>query len=495
MITQNQIVKLIFGLKIKQLRNKKKFNPQELAGLCGISNSYLNEIEKGKKYPKADKIMALAEALGVNYDELVSLKLTKKLEPIQEFLNSHIIKEFPLEMFGIEPAKLVELISNAPVKMNAFISTFMEIARNYEMKQEHFFFASLRSYQEMHDNYFEDLEKSVDEFLNEFKIKWKAPLDRKYLYDILENRYGYTIDKGQLHANKSLMGFRSVYLQAGRKLLINDGLTESQKAFLLAREIAFNYLNMPERPLTSPPYKADSFDEVLNNFRSSYFAVALLMNRDHVIADIQKLFRNAAWDEKYFLGLLGKYAASPEMFLHRFTNLLPKFFGISNLFFLRFSHQSKSSFYSLTKELHLSRLHNPHGNELNEHYCRRWISIRIIEELKTKIKKSGSHNKPLAGIQISKYWETKNEYLCLSLAKPNTPAPNSHISVTIGFLIDENLRKKIHFLDDPKIITKWVNETCERCPIEDCRERVAAPVQINRQNQVDNIEKTLAELS
>ena len=68
------------------------------------------------------------------------------------------------------------------------------------------------------------------------------------------------------------------------------------------------------------------------------------------------------------------------------------------------------------------------------------------------------------------------------------------MSVTIGFLVDDALKKKIQFLNDPAIVVKWVHETCERCPIEDCKERVAAPVVIERERQIEKTEKALAEL-
>ena len=41
-------IRLIFGLKIKQLRNDKKLSLQELAQRSNLSVSYLNEIEKGE---------------------------------------------------------------------------------------------------------------------------------------------------------------------------------------------------------------------------------------------------------------------------------------------------------------------------------------------------------------------------------------------------------------------------------------------------------------
>ena len=48
-------IKLIFGLKLKQLRQEKSLSLQDLSNSSGLSMSYINEIEKGKKYPKADK--------------------------------------------------------------------------------------------------------------------------------------------------------------------------------------------------------------------------------------------------------------------------------------------------------------------------------------------------------------------------------------------------------------------------------------------------------
>ena len=87
------------------------------------------------------------------------------------------------------------------------------------------------------------------------------------------------------------------------------------------------------------------------------------------------------------------------------------------------------------------------------------------------------------------------KYLCISLAKPNTPEPNAHISVTIGFLINESLKKKVQFLNDPNIPSKWVNETCERCPIPNCNERAAKPAIIKNEKKIETIETALSELS
>jgi len=71
MQNNEQNIRLIFGLKLRQLRQENKLSLVELSGKSGLSVSYLNEIEKGKKYPKAEKIAAISNALGVSYDKLV----------------------------------------------------------------------------------------------------------------------------------------------------------------------------------------------------------------------------------------------------------------------------------------------------------------------------------------------------------------------------------------------------------------------------------------
>ncbi|MFT6199799.1 MAG: transcriptional regulator with XRE-family HTH domain, partial [Vicingaceae bacterium] len=116
-------IKIIFGLKLKQIRTDKNLSLFGLSKLSGLSKSYLNEIENGKKYPKTDKISILSEKLDVPYDQMVSLKLDKNLAPIGDLLKSKILKEIPLELFGIKESTLIDIVANAPVKVNAFIST------------------------------------------------------------------------------------------------------------------------------------------------------------------------------------------------------------------------------------------------------------------------------------------------------------------------------------------------------------------------------------
>ena len=130
---ESDYIKTVFGLKLKQQRQKKNWSLQDLANETGLSKSYLNEIENGKKYPKHDKIIQLSESLKCTYDELVSTKLDKSLTPFTEILQSDFFKEIPLDLFGINKNNLISIISDAPKKVTAFINTLIDISQNYNL--------------------------------------------------------------------------------------------------------------------------------------------------------------------------------------------------------------------------------------------------------------------------------------------------------------------------------------------------------------------------
>lgn len=485
MLTHGQIVRLIFGLKLRELRQERGLTPAELARSCDMSVSYLNEIEKGKKYPKADKILSLSKCLDVRYDQLTATTLPRRLEPIADLLSSKVLQEFPLAMYGIEPTQLFEMLANAPAKMNAFISTIFEIARNYELRQEHFFVAALRSYQEMHDNYFEDLEQDARAFMASHQLAAGPPASLEALETVLVEEYGYTLDRTTLAANPVAVAgrLRSVFRPQTKTLLLLASLTRGQQAFVLGREIGFNYLKLKERHYASPnTLELRSFEEVLNNFRASYFASALLMEEEGLVRDLAKVVGAKKWQPAALLALLTRYDVSAEMLLQRLAALLPKHFGLTSLFFLRFDQTQADAAFNLTKELHLSRLHNPHRNELHEHYCRRWVSLSLLTEARAAAALAGPAAPPttLLDVQRSRYLGTDDEYFSLTLARAGAPDAPA-MSVTIGLRCDEALQQQFKFLADltafPLVI---VNETCERCPLTDCRERAAPPVQVQR---------------
>ncbi|RAU82707.1 helix-turn-helix domain-containing protein [Pontibacter arcticus] len=488
---QEEVIRLIFGLKVKQLRADKGISLTDLAATTNISISYLNEIEKGKKHPKPSKAATIADALGVSYDYLVSLKLNKRLQPVGELLQSNILSELPLEHFGLDMSRVLDLFATAPAKLSAFVNTLLEISRAFDLRVEQFYFSALRSYQELHDNYFDDIEVEAEKFLEKYQLDPDQTLTYAQLTAVLEQEFGITVADTIFASCPELAPLRSVFVPGPQPCLqLNPVLTEQQRAFAVAREIGFQFLQLQPRPYTSTWVKVGSFEEVLNNFKASYFAGALLLNRDRLVQDISLLFAQPTWQPQLLLQLMEKHNTSPETFLQRLTSLLPKFFNINQLFFLRFHKSPSQDNFQLTKELHLAGLHNPHGSFLQEHYCRRWISLTLFADVEMQLQSGASS--PMVGLQRSSYINSTNEYLVLALAQP---AETAHGTISIGLLINENLRHKIRFLDDPGILKRLVNETCERCPALDCLERAAPPLILEKQVWQERVTGILEDLA
>ncbi|MFN4256003.1 MAG: helix-turn-helix domain-containing protein [Saprospiraceae bacterium] len=478
--TQQQ--RIILGLKIRQLRQERGWNFEELGRHTGISVSYLNEIEKGKKHPQPENLAKLAEAFAVAPEFLLSQQLTKQYAPLGDLLQSNFLNELPLELFGIELQQVVEIIARAPERVNAFISALLEIARNYSLREENFYFAALRAYQELRMNYFEEIEQAADEFVQKHSLPTDGGPSAATLAALLKSEFGYRIEDKGLAKIPELRGLRSVFIPKRRRLLLNGNLHERQRAFQLAKELGFSALQLKERPQTSNFLKINSFEEVLNNFKAAYFAVALLVNRQSFVRDLRSFFGQPTWNPQFLQELMSKYQASPEVLFQRF-NVLSREFDLHKVFFMRIIHDLDRDGFDIDKELHLNRRHQPHASGLNEHYCRRWLSLTLLRDLQNHQAATGLHGQMLTGIQRATFFDAGEEYICFALAKPGYPTPNRNVSVILGIQVDDDARRTISFLDDPNIPRQTVNVTCQRCAVPDCAERAVPPIVLEKREE------------
>lgn len=481
MISDSNFIRTVFGLKMKQLRQKKNFSLQDLANLTGVSKSYLNEIENGKKYPKHEKIATLANALTCTYDDLVSTKLDKSLAPIAEIIQSDFFKEIPLELFGINKTNLISIISEAPKKVTAFINTLIEISKNYNLSKERFYFAVIRSFQELHDNYFPDLEEKATTYFLENSLSIKP--NSKEFEVILEQQFEYEIKSMNLEQYGATGKLRSLYIPEKKLLLLNDLLDEDQKTFILAKEIGFNVLNLNPRPNTYSWLDFTSFEELLNNYYASYFAGALLIRKEVLTRKLNDLFQNPTWNPEIFESLIQEFTNSPETFYYRLTNILPADIGIKDVFYLCFTKKKDSDKVQILKELHLNQPQAPHANATNEHYCRRWIAVKNMINLKG--------NEKLTDAQISHYKDSGLTYLVISTSQKNPFSDGTNRSYCIGILLNSNSLKKIKFAKSDQIKTVNVGVTCEFCSIPDCEVRQATPSRLEKEIFNENMKKSI----
>lgn len=489
-----QYQRIIFGLKVRQFRQERGWNFEELSRESGISISYLNEIEKGKKYPQTDNQQKLARALGVSPEFLTSLELTKQYAPVGELLQSNFLNELPLDLFGIEMQQVVEIIARAPDRVNAFVSALLDIARNYSLREENFFFAALRAYQELRNNYFEEIEAAADEFVQRHGLPAQGGVTSERLAELLRNEYGYFIEEDGLRQYPELQSLRSVYNPRKQRLLLNRQLNEPQRAFQLAKELGFNVLGLTERPLASNFIRVASFESALNNYKAAYFAVAILVNRQAFVDDLRAFFEQPRWSVQPLADMVAKYRASPEVLFQRF-NLLTYEMGLDKVFFQRFIHDLDGNVFDIDKELHLNRRHQPHASGLNEHYCRRWLSVTLLQDLQRQQQADEDYAQVSAGIQRALFADSGEEYLCIAFAKPGYPTKARNVSVVLGVLLDDHARSIIRFCDDPAIPRTTVGITCQRCAIADCAERAAPPTAVQKREERKRMQELLKKLT
>ena len=60
----------VFGARVRDLRAERGLSQEALALAAGMSTPYLSDVERGKRSPGLDMIVALAVALELNLSEL-----------------------------------------------------------------------------------------------------------------------------------------------------------------------------------------------------------------------------------------------------------------------------------------------------------------------------------------------------------------------------------------------------------------------------------------
>ena len=494
------LVSIIFGMKLRQSRIEADLTLTELAQQCELSPSYVTEIEKGRKYPRADKIMKIAEVLDKTYDELVSIKLEPSLTYLESTLSSSAFQRFPFDDFGFEASDLITLLTRQPDKASALLHGMLELTRRYSLDTEDFLRAALRSYQEINENYFQELEDATKAFIDEtdksYKLSKQMPIDQETMIQILKEKYGYIIDSETIPKTPALHKFRSVLIPGKTPhLLLNPSLHSQQTRFVLAREIGSRYLELTEQVYTSPPDKIETFQQIHNYFKAAYFGGALLMPRQHLLPDIEHLFSQTTWQPNLLMEMLKKYDVTPIMLLYRFSEIIPQFFGIK-LHFLRFQHPRNSRNYNLIRQLNMNRLLVPTGIGLAENYCRRWLSVSLLRDIKEHANSAQLLDMPHIGVQYSEFLESGDQFFCIGFAMPEGLNPDTNTSVIVGFRVDNELKNVIKFTNDPAVPREIINETCERCPltVEQCGVRVSPPTHLQEQEERQARRMILADL-
>ena len=90
-----------FGLRLRELREKKRLSQQQLADWLGLTRSSISNYENNTQTPPADTLVRLADIYGVAVDYLLGVKNDRKrvlviegLTPSQEKALEILAEEF-----------------------------------------------------------------------------------------------------------------------------------------------------------------------------------------------------------------------------------------------------------------------------------------------------------------------------------------------------------------------------------------------------------------
>ena len=67
-----------FGLRLRELREKKRLSQQQLADWLGLTRSSISNYENNTQTPPADTLVRLADIYGVSVDYLLGVKNDRK---------------------------------------------------------------------------------------------------------------------------------------------------------------------------------------------------------------------------------------------------------------------------------------------------------------------------------------------------------------------------------------------------------------------------------
>ena len=316
------------GPKIKSFRRQLGLQANKLADQLGISPSYLNLIESGKRKIDGDLLLKVCEELKIELSDLTNKSDLNLVNDISELLDDQLFED--LDILGPEVKDLVNTnpkIARALIKLgdnykqkdNEIINKVERLSgKIIDSRKTSFPGEVISDFLQEKKNYFPKLE----EFAN--KIFDKVQLNNRTRYvalcDFLRTEYSINVKDIIPEEGKP---FSKIFNKNNKELLLSEyNSLETKKlhaAAQIAQEGAINEIN---EYLSEFKFPSDEAKRLTKIALLNYCAAAILMP--------YKLFHSECKKLKYDLELLqNTFATSFEQVAHRVTCLQdPKLPGI-----------------------------------------------------------------------------------------------------------------------------------------------------------------------
>ena len=308
------------GPKIKAFRRQMGMQANKLAEELGISPSYLNLIEKGKRKIDGDLLLKVCEKLRIELSDLTSKTDINLENNISELLGDELFED--LDILGPEVKDLVNTnpkIAKALIKLgDNFKQKDHEIVNKLEnisgkiidSRKAAFPGEVISDFLQENKNFFPKLENFADTIFE--KVKQNNRTRYIALCDFLKSEYDITVKDVIPEEGKP---FSKIYKSKQKELFLSDYLSLETKKLHAAAQI-------------SQEGASKEIDEYLSTFNfpseeaKKLTRVALLNYSGAAILMPYKLFHKACKELKYDLELLqNTFATSFEQVAHRVTCL------------------------------------------------------------------------------------------------------------------------------------------------------------------------------
>jgi len=327
-VTDLKKINLKIGPKIKAFRRQLGIQANKLAEQIGISASYLNLIESGKRNIDSNLIIKICSELRINVSDLTNKSDLNLENDISELLSDEIFED--LDILGPEVRDLVASnpkIAKALIKLgDNFKQKDHDIVNKVEnisgkiidSRRAAFPGEVIADFLQENKNYFPKLEEFANNIFQEVKQNNRT----RYiaLCEFLKTKYGVQVKDVIPEEGKP---FSKIYKEGEKVLLLSDYISLETKKLYAAAQIA--YIGAKDQInfyLSNFKFSSNEAKELSRIALLNYCGAAILMPYE--------LFHKECKNLKYDLELLqNTFATSFEQVAHRVTCLQdPKLPGI-----------------------------------------------------------------------------------------------------------------------------------------------------------------------
>ena len=321
-------IDLKIGPKIKAFRRQLGLQANKLSEQLGISPSYLNLIESGKRKIDGDLLLKVCEELKIELTDLTNKSDLNLANNLSELLGDELFED--LDILGPEVQDLVNTnpkIARALIKLgDNYKQKGQEIVSKVENisgkiidgRKTSFPGEVVSDFLQENKNYFSKLEKFADDIFNRIQINNRATY--MALCDFLKTEYGVKVKDVLPEDGKP---FSKIYHKSQKELHLSDYVAlETKKLYAAAQIAQEGAMVIIENYLSEFKFPSEESKKLTKVALLNYCGAAILMP--------YKLFHQECMKQKYDLELLqNTFACTFEQIAHRVTCLQdPKLPGI-----------------------------------------------------------------------------------------------------------------------------------------------------------------------